>query len=154
LRKSSETLRKERLSRQVRISGGSSIELIVGKYKKAYGRTICCTLEIRLNVLKKNHRAVFAEKELKYIWGDQALKSLLDKTGADAACADLHAFHGLRFFVHAAQLLQIGKPYFSGFVIGMTDTVAHDGLLPTYFTDSGHLKTPSNRLRELLNHKN
>jgi len=46
-------LHEERLHGQVRLPDGSSIELIVGKDKKAYGRTKFGTFQIRLNNLKK-----------------------------------------------------------------------------------------------------
>jgi hypothetical protein len=71
-----------------------------------------------------------------------SLLGLLDKTGADAAGADLHAFHGVRFFIHTAYFLQIGEPYFFGFIIGMAYFIAHDRLLTAYFTNSGHETTP------------
>ncbi len=43
----------EKLNGQVRMRDGSSIELIIGKDKKAYGRTKFGTFQIRLNDLKK-----------------------------------------------------------------------------------------------------
>jgi hypothetical protein len=44
---------EERLYGQIRMPDGSSIELVVGKDKKAYGRTKYGTFQIRLNELKK-----------------------------------------------------------------------------------------------------
>lgn len=44
---------EERLYAQVRMPDGSSIELVVGKDKKAYGRTKFGTFQIRLNDIKK-----------------------------------------------------------------------------------------------------
>jgi hypothetical protein len=43
----------EKLNGQVKMRDGSSIELIIGKDKKAYGRTKFGTFQIRLNDLKK-----------------------------------------------------------------------------------------------------
>lgn len=46
-------LHEEKLYGQVRLHDGSSIELVVGKDKKAYGRTKFGTFQIRLHDLKK-----------------------------------------------------------------------------------------------------
>jgi hypothetical protein len=43
----------ERLYGQVKMPDGNSIELVIGKDKKAYGRTKFGTFQIRLNDLKK-----------------------------------------------------------------------------------------------------
>lgn len=44
---------EERLYGKIKMPDGSSIELVVGKDKKAYGRTKFGTFQIRLNDLKK-----------------------------------------------------------------------------------------------------
>jgi hypothetical protein len=71
-----------------------------------------------------------------------------DGAGADAAGAHLDGANGP--FVQSLDLLQIGVPDFTGFVMSMTDIIAGRRFFSAYFTNSGHMKPPECLERVLL----
>jgi hypothetical protein len=62
-----------------------------------------------------------------------------DGAGTDAASADLDGTNGP--LVECLDLLQVGVPDFTGFVMGMADVIAGRRFFSANFTNSGHIET-------------
>ena len=71
-----------------------------------------------------------------------SLYCLFHSAGTKASSTDLDTLHYLGILINGTYLLKIGVPNLFSLVVGMTHIVTYNRSLATYFTKSGHIKTP------------
>ena len=70
------------------------------------------------------------------------LQRLIDETGTNTPCTNSCSLYCARLLVYTAQFLKVRIPCSFCLIIGMAYVVTNNGFLPTYFTNSRHIKAP------------